>query len=71
MKTRTVIRILSHGSLSHNRKNEYVKFHVWEDQEKIQFSVSFCPLFSSNQIFGILFVSILYSLNTCLSISAH
>ena len=28
MKTRTVIKILRHGSLSHNRKNTYVKFHI-------------------------------------------
>ena len=37
--------------------------------EKIQFSVSFNSTFSSNQIIGILFVSI-DSLNTWLSISA-
>ena len=56
-------------------ENEYVKFHVWGNsilnemspfkkyQEKIQFSVSYGSIFSSNQTIGILFVSI-YSLNT-------
>ena len=38
--------------------------------EKIQFSVSYNSTFSSNQIIGILFVSI-YSLNTWLLISAY
>ena len=62
-------------------KNEYVKFHLWEQfikrvspfkkyLEKIQFSVSYNSAFSGNQIIGILFVSI-YSLNTWLSISAY
>ena len=62
-------------------KNEYVKFHLWEQYikrdisvqkylEKIQFVVSYNSTFSSNQIIGILFVSI-YSLNTWLLISAY
>ena len=62
-------------------KNECVKFHYGNGilseispfkkyLEKIQFSVSYNSTFSSNQIIGILFVSI-YSLNTWLSISAY
>ena len=54
-----------HSSLSLSKISPFKKY-----QEKIQFLVLYGSIFSSNQIIGILLVSICF-MNTWLSISAH